>query len=851
MKMDAESIVVPEATPAQIPSVSFRSMKSAGHGPRSAASSRTSTSEGSLLPSLPHLSELILVVGADRRQEVVQVHVQYTEPRRRPARREGSTRNPAETFPTLRQFVRPTEWQTVSNGLQQFANRARSGNLQEGSLGKVWIRMLDNPSKYMQARRSSLSFRDRGAEGQASLGRSANIPTKSRNELGTFYGHTAVVLPRPSLFECSRDQHLQMQWSVVKLEHVSHMLKEAQKQAVFVAEDWGACARGLACVATRFPLRYRQVWCADSDNVSIALLPELCSGLMPRMEEPCPAHLIPPECGWTIGSWSPCFSLPPSEVTDNATELCNATGMGKQYRGVSCLSSGSVPEADECKLPRPSGDRSCRCISSQVSQLSLLDQGMGDSSVQVASASMTLVGVLTACVLCTCISFGCFLLTSRRSTSVKKADALAEFDSYVLTSKEKQYKHRVAPAPSKEEQQDVTVCVANSRQSTRNEGTSDFETASESTASVGSAIPSPTSSGTGSRTTQMAPLASPCSVSSVASQPVRVSPLPSPSTLSISSISAVLQSPAHSAGYGSGTAESGETVFLALSSPSNAGSPTRSPKRRPTLPAVSETEAHLTQTSQEPPVDHPHSLASEEQRSTQVASARPRRKKNAPRPPTLQMDLCGPEEDQEVVPFASPSKRSPQKARDTPAERGDFSPVVSTLERAVEEASKDKYFAQKTLEFEREQAKQSEVLTADKACQQIEQGIAEGKISSPKPSETPKIVEGPRTNAIEIMQNYIRDSTEGKNRNIADNKFPILGTSGMKGIGKTTMLKYGLTKVLPDLKMSAKGAYLTFNGGSAESANVFWESQTQQRTVRASVGHVLISGIPFWALSNA
>ena len=128
-------------------------------------------------------------------------------------------------------------------------------------------------------------------------------------------------------------------------------------------------------------------------------------------------------------------------------------------------------------------------------------------------------------------------------------------------------------------------------------------------------------------------------------------------------------------------------------------------------------------------------------------------------------------------------------------------------------------------------------------CQQIEQGIAEGKISSPKPSETPDIVKGSRTNAIEITQNYIRDSTDGKNRNIADNKFPILGTSGMKGIGKTTMLKYGLAKVLPDLKMSAKGAYLTFNGGSAESANVFWKSQTQQHTALDSVGHVLMANL--------
>ena len=136
-----------------------------------------------------------------------------------------------------------------------------------------------------------------------------------------------------------------------------------------------------------------------------------------------------------------------------------------------------------------------------------------------------------------------------------------------------------------------------------------------------------------------------------------------------------------------------------------------------------------------------------------------------------------------------------------------------------------------------------QVLTADKACQQIEQGIAEGKISSPKPSETPDIVKGSRTNAIEIMQNYIRDSIEGKNRHGTHSKFPILGTSGMKGIGKTTMLEYGLTKVLPDLKKSAKGAYLTFNGGSAESANVFWESQNQQDTVLRSVGHVLMANL--------
>ena len=49
--------------------------------------------------------------------------------------------------------------------------------------------------------------------------------------------------------------------------------------------------------------------------------------------------------------------------------------------------------------------------------------------------------------------------------------------------------------------------------------------------------------------------------------------------------------------------------------------------------------------------------------------------------------------------------------------------------------------------------------------------------------------------------------------------------------------------MLPDLKMSAKGAYLTFNGGSVASANVFWKSQTQQHTALDSVGHVLMANL--------
>ena len=69
----------------------------------------------------------------------------------------------------------------------------------------------------------------------------------------------------------------------------------------------------------------------------------------------------------------------------------------------------------------------------------------------------------------------------------------------------------------------------------------------------------------------------------------------------------------------------------------------------------------------------------------------------------------------------------------------------------------------------------------------------------------------------------------------------MLGTSGMKGIGKTTMLQYGLTKLLPDMRIKAKGAYLTFNGGGGQSATVFQASLSQGATTLGSFGHVLLA----------
>ena len=86
----------------------------------------------------------------------------------------------------------------------------------------------------------------------------------------------------------------------------------------------------------------------------------------------------------------------------------------------------------------------------------------------------------------------------------------------------------------------------------------------------------------------------------------------------------------------------------------------------------------------------------------------------------------------------------------------------------------------------------------------------------------PDIVEGSRKNAIDIMKDYIAQSKKGANREKFSNKFPLLGASGMAGIGKTTMLLYGLHQLVCT---GAKGVYLTFNGNGTANSNVFADSK--------------------------
>ena len=113
-------------------------------------------------------------------------------------------------------------------------------------------------------------------------------------------------------------------------------------------------------------------------------------------------------------------------------------------------------------------------------------------------------------------------------------------------------------------------------------------------------------------------------------------------------------------------------------------------------------------------------------------------------------------------------------------------------------------------------------MTPETAYKAIEEGIKKGQYKVPDPPICPDIVEGSRQNAINIMKDYIAQSIKQANRGQTDNKFPLLGTSGMAGIGKTTMLLYGL-----QLVGGAKGVYLSFNGNGTANSNVFAGSKAR------------------------
>eukprot|EP00971_Amphidinium_carterae_P110757 2194011-Amphidinium_carterae.1 len=115
--------------------------------------------------------------------------------------------------------------------------------------------------------------------------------------------------------------------------------------------------------------------------------------------------------------------------------------------------------------------------------------------------------------------------------------------------------------------------------------------------------------------------------------------------------------------------------------------------------------------------------------------------------------------------------------------------------------------------------------------QQVERGIESGTYKLPDPPQLARELIG-RGSAQENVKKYIQRSV--KKQGMRDGKFPVLGSSGVKGIGKTALLLDGVHNIVPGLEgdavqpVKAKASYMTFNGGfESNTANFTAALQAQ------------------------
>ena len=314
--------------------------------------------------------------------------------------------------------------------------------------------------------------------------------------------------------------------------------------------------------------------------------------------------------------FGPCFlkcrGRPLQVVEENSTDgngtiPCDSSGIGLQRRQVQCLAQDP---ATDCKAPTPTSQRECQCVGSWSPNLQLQqDQFASQLVIEEATGlgPLFIFGIIAGgCMFCTCCTFCCFNIVKggAQGTKITKAGKNSvDFDGPAATG------------PSNFPEVDrnaVTVCVASRRRG--REDREDHEDREgqgnewqehpndDGDSTIAYSVRSPLSSpshASPSYQSRIAPLGSPCSIASVQSQPVQL-PLPSPSAMSVSSINAILQSPAHSM-QGSVSEMTLADGFGELQSPSHGRLGSLSPKRRaagPSLPALSEHQSHGEQTEQ-------------------------------------------------------------------------------------------------------------------------------------------------------------------------------------------------------------------------------------------------------------
>jgi len=136
------------------------------------------------------------------------------------------------------------------------------------------------------------------------------------------------------------------------------------------ADAWSACGGTALCTFNATAWRSRQVWCADTRNISVQVPQLRCTQrlgpLLAAVEQCTPDMPRPPQCGWHVGNWSSCRSEW-SESSAAGQSLCNSSGLGLQQREVHCQTEDGPeftwPGTDGCEAreKRPREKRGCHC----------------------------------------------------------------------------------------------------------------------------------------------------------------------------------------------------------------------------------------------------------------------------------------------------------------------------------------------------------------------------------------------------------------------------------------------------------------------------------------------------------
>ena len=142
-----------------------------------------------------------------------------------------------------------------------------------------------------------------------------------------------------------------------------------------------------------------------------------------------------------------------------------------------------------------------------------------------------------------------------------------------------------------------------------------------------------------------------------------------------------------------------------------------------------------------------------------------------------------------------------------------------------------------------------EAITREDALDYAKKMLSDGRLRRPPVPKAYKVLLNRQDVEQEVSQ-YL-EGIYTKAKQATDGKFYMLGCSGMKGIGKTSMLVHSANVLVTrlaqrhpsgDLPIPAAAIYLTFNGGGTQR-ETFSASFRRQSDAATAFGHVLLHSI--------